>query len=595
MECKIYFASAQVSQNKFGTKSFAILTIQPPKGKLMFQVRLFLMVSAGRLQWCTENLLNAKSFRNEIAQTARLMFPKNAECGIAFWPLDEASQNQPNEQVACAFLLNRPDPIQPSRNALYQYVLIISAQDYRANRLNPFALLRSLLTPEVLDSAFPHNAPPEKVWQAYENNERITVIDKRYGECEPPVMPSQSQEDILKSFSTNLEEVQTYLAACLAQPDQVPPLCFSVENALDSVEAFLHHPLAEQLENLYLCLPSHLWTKLCWAVCQEGPDLNTALKSQMPLPPKSPLPPLFQDERQEASPQLGTTIIYGEDTDENHLNPQTSSTSDYHSTHFSPVIVSASLLIVITVLLAFYAGTFWGGNEQQVLSQVKRGFLSTFTPPDFSVIENEIVPEKLGQRLGKVLTNQLEQQMPLSMTAASEREQVHAFNTAFFEAYQTEKYDYTKALSAITIKQLAQNMGKLFHEKDIERSKLKRKIEIKKLELSQLETDLGEQTAKIEILHEQKKQHWAKVAQLETDLDDKSGEIEGLKKKIQKEQETIAQLEKTVTEETQESEASLNQYETGYSEGQKNCYIYQERSWSLGCGHYIQGCKKVCK
>ncbi len=563
-----------------------------PKGKLMFQVRLFLMVSAGRLQWCTENLLNAKSFRNEIAQTARMMFPKNAECGVAFWPLGEASQNQPDEQVACAFLLNLPDPIQPSRNALYQYVLIISAQDYRANRLNPFTLLRTLLTPEIVDSAFPHNATPEKVWQAYENNERITVIDNHYGECEPPVMPTQSQEDILKSFSSNLEEVETYLAACLAHPDLVPPLCFSVENSLDTVEAFLHHPIAEQLENLYLCLPSHLWTRLCWAVCQDSPDLNMALKSQIPLSPKSALPPLFQKERQEASPQLGTTIIYGEETDENHHTPQASSSSDDHSSSFRPVIVSA-LLIVITALLAFYAGTFFGGNEQQVLSQVKNGFLSTVTPPDFSVIENETVPEALGQKLGKVVKNQVDK--PLSMKAASEKEQLQAFKAAFFEAYQTEKYDYTKALSATTVEQLAQNMGQLFHEKDIERSKLKRKMEAKKLELSQLETDLGEQTAKIEILHEQKKQHWAKVAQLETDLDDKSGEIDGLKKKIEKEQHTIAQLEKTLTEENQESEASLNQYETGYSEGQKNCYVYQERSWSLGCGNYIQGCKKVCK
>lgn len=560
----------------------------------MFQVRFFLMVSAGRLQWCTENLLNAKSFRNEIAQTARLMFPKNAECGIAFWPLDAASQNQPNEQLACAFLLNRPDPIQPSRHALHQYVLIISAQDYRANRLNPFALLRTLLTPEVLESGFPHNAAPEKVWQAYENNERITVLDNHYGECEAPLIPIQSQEDILKSFTSNLEEVQTYLATCLSQPNQIPPLCFSLEEALNSVDGFLHHPIVEQLENLYLCLPSHLWTKLSWAVCQDSPDLNTALKFPIPLTPKSSLPPLFQDDPQEASPQLGTTIIYGEETDETHLDPQPSSSSEDHSPTFRPVIVS-TLLILITALLAFYTGTFFGGNEQQVLSQVKNGFLSSFTPPDLTEIEHESVPEILGQKLAKVLKNEIEQQIPLSMKKAIEKNQLEIFKTVFFESYQTEKYDYTKALSATTVEQLAQNVGHLFHEKEIERSKLKRKIEAKKLELSQLETDLGEEIAKIKILHEQKKQHWAKVAQLETDLDDKSAEIELLKKKIKKEQQTIAELDKAFAEENKESEASLNQYETGYTEGQKNCYVYQERSWSLGCGHYIQGCKKVCK
>jgi predicted nucleic acid-binding Zn-ribbon protein len=559
----------------------------------MFQVRFFLMVSAGRLQWCTENLLNDQTLRNELAQTARVMFPEKAECGVAFWPIH--AKKQSDEQIACAFLLNRPDPIQPARQALHQYVLIISAQDYRANQLNPFALLRTVLTPEVLEGTFPENGAFEPAWQAYENNNRVTVIDNRYGKCEISASDSKSQEEILKSLNSNLEEVETYLAACMAHPEKMPALCFSVKAPSYTPEGFLKHAVVEELEHLYLSLPAQLWTtcRFCWAVCQEGPDLKTALKSDKFLLPKTSLPSLIQ-ESEKVSPVLGTTIIYGEESTE----IEKKSKSPFFSSHrkrFSFFSIFPTLLILMIVLLAFYAGTFFG-DEQEVLSEVKTGFLSIFRPEDLSEIDNEKVPEILGKKLGEVAKSEADKgQLYLSMTQKSEKDQLDVFKAMFFEAYQTEKYDYTKALNATKLEELAQNLANLFHEKDSERSQLKRKIEAKNIELSRLETDLGEQTAKIGILHEQKREHWAKVAQLETALEDKLGEIEQLNKKIEDKQETIVQLEKRLLEDNQESENSLNQYEKGYSEGQKNCYVYQERKWSLGCGHYIQGCKKVCK
>jgi predicted nucleic acid-binding Zn-ribbon protein len=696
---------------------FAVLT----QGliKHMSKASLFLTVSAGRLQWCTENLLNAKPFRNEIAQTARNLFPKNADCGVAFWRPDVSQHSHnANGDIVCAFLNNRPDPQSPARNALHQYILILSAQDYHANRFNPFTLLRTILTPDILDSAFPHNAPPDKVWQPYEDNERITVIDNTYGEYQPSAAPGQTpQLDVIQSFGVNLGNVQAYLAAGIAQPTKLLPLCFSIEKSSNAVEDFWQ--LANLLETLYLCLPSRLWTNIsfCWAVCQDGPDFNTVLSQAVEQihsnPPnelaavmadyvkplfsslaegnfqqverlrdgydKFPLNPLFQrgelhtetkgetDTKANGeissfrkrgqgdifSPQPGATIIYGEDTDEGNRNVEQS--AFFGQRDFIWMGLSA-LLIVVAALLAFYAGTFFGTNgkpeelkPEDILSQVKSGFISTFALPNKEDIVNENDPKALGQKLGDAAKSQAEQSVPVSIKPSNENKQLEEFKAAFFGAYKTEKYDYTRALSAITIAQLGDNFGKLSDKKELKINELYGEMADNKARLSQLDKALGEKAAEIDSLNGDIKEEQQKVAQLEKALGDKTAEINSLNGEIQQKQQNVAQLEKALGKKTAEInsltgeiheeqqnvvqlekalgdktaeidtltgdikekqqqvaqletdldnlnqavKAMLVQYQTGYRDGQNNCYIHQETNW--GCGNYIQSCRKVCK
>jgi predicted RNase H-like nuclease (RuvC/YqgF family) len=587
----------------------------------MPQARLFLTVSAGRLQWCTENLLNAKPYRDELARTARDLFPKQADgsptadAGLAFWRPDTAP-NQPNNHnaIACALLLNRPDPIQQARNAGYLYILILSEQDYRTHPLNPVALLRTILTPELLEPTFPHNAPADKKRQAVENNERITIIDNIYSNFQPVATQQTPQLDLIQSAAgSELENVQTYLAACIAQPTKVPPLCFSpIGNAANAAADFLHQPSAKLLETLYLCLPVCLWTNLrfSWSICQHGPQFNKALNQAVqpihsnppneltavmqnyvkPLfsalaqrnfsevdklrhsyIPNSPntnaKKPVLEDKAQiinqlkekiEARPlteivaqrqgsdlpQQRASIIY------NNTEPNDSNTADFFKRRAFIWMGISTLLIIITALLAFYVGTFYGsgGNKQpDTLSLVKNGFTSTFTLPNQENVANETDPKQLGKMLGQMAKTQAEQLNNLSAAVKNqpneENRLVEEFRHAFRGAYQTNKYDYNKALNAATIAELGQQFGELSKKKDTEITALNGKIQT-------LSNNLTQKTAKLAELKGTVKQHKGTIAKQTSDLTQKTAEVAELQDTVKQREDTITQLTSNLTQKT---------------------------------------------
>jgi chromosome segregation ATPase len=584
----------------------------------MPQARLFLTVSANRLQWCTENLLNAKPYRDELARTARKLFPEQADAGLAFWRPDTAP-NQPNNHnaIACALLLNRPDPIQQARNALYQYILLLSEQDYRTHPLNPVALLRTILTPELLEPTFHHNAPAEKKRQAVENNERITIIDNTYGNFQPVATQQTPQLDLIQSAAgSDLENVQTYLAACIAQPTKVPPLCFSpIGNAANAAADFLHQPSVKLLETLYLCLPADLWTNLCWSICQHGPQFNNALNqavqpihsnppnelatvmqndvkplfsalaqgnlsevdklrhSYIPNSPNANIPKEPEDknriinqlkEKIEARPlteivaqrqgselpQQRPTIVYDDNTEPNDSNINWAYLFERRDFIW---IGLSTLLIVITALLAFYVGTFYGGgggNKQpDTLSLVKNGFTSTFTLPNQENVANETDPNQLGKMLGQMAKTQAEQINNLSAAVKNqpneENRLVEEFRHAFRGAYQTNKYDYNKALNAATIAELGQQFGELSKKKDTEITVLNKNIQT-------LSNNLTQKTAKLAEIDDTVKQREDTITQLTSNLTQKTAEVAKLQSTIQGHENTIAAQKSELAQKTAE-------------------------------------------
>ncbi|OQY53199.1 MAG: hypothetical protein B6247_15405, partial [Candidatus Parabeggiatoa sp. nov. 2] len=634
----------------------------------MPQARLFLTVSAGRPQWCTENLLNAKPYLDELAQAARNLFPKQADgtpadAGLAFWRPD-TSPNQPNDHnaIACALLLNRPDTIQRSRNALYQYILILSEQDYRTHPLNPIALLRTLLTPDILDSTFPHNAPPDKKRKAVEGYESITVINNTYGDFQPVATKQTPQLDLIQSAAgSDLENVQAYLAACIAQPAKVPPLCFSpIGNAANAAEDFLHQSSsAKLLETLYLCLPAGLWTNLCWSICQYGPQFNNALNkavkkihsnppneltavmqnyvkplfsalaqrnssevdklrhSYIPNTPNTnakkqvpedknriinqlkekiearPLTEIVAQRQVSELPQPGATIIYGDNKNQvinqskDEAKPLTKKTvaqrqvsdselpqqfvnivykpddsntnrADFFGRRAFIWMGISTLLIVITALLAFYGGTFFGrggdGNKQpDTLSLVKSGFTSTFTLPNQENVANETDPKQLGKMLGQVAKTQAEEINNLSAAVKnkpSENNQlVDEFQNAFRGAYQTKKQDYNKALNAATIAELGKQFGELSKKKDTyltqetaKVAELENTLNQREGTITQLTSDLSQEKAEVAELKDTVKQHKGTIAQLTSDLTQKTAEVAELKGTVKQKTAKVAQL-----------------------------------------------------